>query len=218
MTTMTTRFGTELPTELRDAAQGELQEGERILWTGQPDAHRAMFQSGCLTLFGIPWTAFAVFWTVMAAGGVQSIGKGSPWAWLFPLWGLPFIAIGIGMLLAPLWAWRHARNTAYVVTNKRILFITLGKFTKTQAFLPSSDDLERSERADGTGDLTFLKQYGRDSDGDRTTNKMQFVGVPEVRRVETLLVETFFEAKRSEGGAAGARTSIVWKDPFFPDS
>ncbi len=43
---------------------------------------------GCLLVFALFWTGFSVFWTAMA-----SLGGG-----LFGLFGLPFIAIGIGLL------------------------------------------------------------------------------------------------------------------------
>jgi len=49
---------------------------------------------GCLLLFGLFWTAFSVFWTIMARKG----GGGLMW-----LFGLPFILIGVGLLASALW-------------------------------------------------------------------------------------------------------------------
>ena len=37
----------------------------------------------------------------------------------FPLFGLPFVLIGLGMLTAPHWAKRKALRTAYAVTDRR---------------------------------------------------------------------------------------------------
>jgi len=45
----------------------------------------------CLFLFAVPWTAFAVFWVVMAA---------ATGPWWFALFGVPFVLVGLALLIA----------------------------------------------------------------------------------------------------------------------
>jgi hypothetical protein len=47
--------------------------------------------------------------------------------------------------------------------------------------------IERTENADGSGDLVFSRRSWRDSDGDRRTSAVGFAGVPRVREVEEQL-------------------------------
>jgi hypothetical protein len=56
---------------------------------------------GCLLLLAIPWTLFACFWTGAALLGAVAMVRENEftiWTLAFPLFGLPFIAIGAGML------------------------------------------------------------------------------------------------------------------------
>ncbi len=48
-------------------------------------------------------------------------------SWLFfPLFGVPFLLIGLGMLAAPLWAYLRTRGTVYAVTEGRAVIILGG--------------------------------------------------------------------------------------------
>ncbi len=93
-------FYPSLPEPLQRLVDRELERDERVEWIGQPRA--AFFTPGAtvMFLFAIPWTSFAIFWTVMAACGTMQEAKQADGAGLFsvfPLFGLPFILIGCGM-------------------------------------------------------------------------------------------------------------------------
>lgn len=165
---------------------------ETVLWAGQPDARRITTSALPILLFGIPWTLFSLVWMGLAA---QASG-------LFATFGLPFVVIGGVMLAAPWLAGKRARQTVYVLTNCRILFITTGsKGTEVKTYVPRDpSDIERNERANGSGDLVFFRRETRDSDGDRSVEEIGFIGIPDVRVVERLLTDTFF-APHSEGDA-----------------
>lgn len=63
---------------------------------------------GCLLLFAIPWTLFACFWTAAALLSAVTMvrEKGfTVWTLAFPLFGLPFIVIGVGMLWYGILPW-----------------------------------------------------------------------------------------------------------------
>ncbi len=56
-----------------------------------------------MVLFGVLWTGFSVFWMWGASG----FGQGDRIGSLFALFGLPFVLIGLGMLLSPFYnRWR----------------------------------------------------------------------------------------------------------------
>jgi hypothetical protein len=172
----------------------ELASGERVLWAGQPSPKRYTRGSWGLVLFGIPWTAFAVFWTTMAFVGTRAIpgnnAMASGFRWFFPLFGVPFILIGLGMLSAPWWGRRKAAGVFYAITDRRALISEPGwRGARTVKSFAAGDlqSIERTENADGSGDLVFSRRSWRDSDGDRRTSAVGFAGVPRVREVEEQL-------------------------------
>jgi hypothetical protein len=172
--------------------QRELAAGESLLWSGRPDPVRSSRAAYGCWVFAVPWTAFSVFWMLMASG-VLSGKLNLP----FALFGLPFVLVGLGMLMAPRWAYASAKKTVYAVTNQRLIVMTEGRFRSVKSFY--ADDigsLERRERPDGTGDLIFAKRAWRDSDGDRRYSETGFTGIRDVRSVEQLVYETFKSEKK----------------------
>lgn len=170
-----------LPADLDALVRDELQPDERVVFAEQPLAARRVLRAFALWIFAVPWTAFSAFWTAAAASGVSSWLS---WQVLFPLWGVPFVAIGVAMLSAPAWAWRGARRSLYVVTDRRaVLFESQGgRAIGVRAFPPEAlGDPRRVERPDGSGDLLFAQTTTRDSDGDRITTSVGFTGVADVK-------------------------------------
>jgi hypothetical protein len=187
---MAYRWTPDLPRELRDAAQRELEPGENLLWTGRPDAGRMARQATLIWFVGVPWTVSSL-WMWSTSGFGKATDQPGP-GLFFRLFDLPFVLIGFGMLSAPYWAYRKGLNTVYAVTNKRVFILTAGKRWHVESYVPTSgSDFERTETANGSGDLIFLRRSRLDSDGDRVTNKVGFYGIPEVRRVERLLRDNF---------------------------
>src|SRR6478609_3430837 len=100
--------------KLQQLIHSELRPSEVLAWSSSPRPGRMALRALPLVLFGIPWTAFALFWIAGASGFKMpdfSHGFG-----FFPLFGVPFVLIGFGMLTSPYWMRRKARRTAYVVT------------------------------------------------------------------------------------------------------
>lgn len=161
----------------------ELQPGEVVTWVGQPDPRRMMLQGFALWLFFIPWTAFALFW-MAGASGFRVPEFNEPFD-LFPLFGLPFLLIGIGGLSAPFWLKSKARQMIYVVSNKRAFSLTGRRSVTVESWRPEQlASITRTERLDGSGDLVFATETWRDSDGDRRTRQKGFMAIPDVRLVE----------------------------------
>ncbi|MEM7780951.1 MAG: hypothetical protein AAF697_11230 [Pseudomonadota bacterium] len=170
----------------------ELRPGERVTWSGTKMA-RIEWKVFALYIFAIPWTAFALFWTFMAAQGVSSAeadGAGLL-AWAFPLFGTPFIIVGLGMLAVPFGPLFFRGRVLFAVTDQRVLQITLGRKLSVKS-VPSNriGQWEREESPDGTGSLKLAIRVGKDSDGDRHTEHFDLGRVANImaanRAVEAL--------------------------------
>jgi hypothetical protein len=174
----------DLPDELVSVVERELAPGESVNWTGQPIPGRLSRAALPTVLFGIPWTAFAIFWTALAASGTRKSGG---FTWLFSLWGVPFILIGIGMLTAPFWIFRKAKRTAYLLTNTRAIIVSIGRLKRisVRSFdLEAMKDLQRNENADGSGDLIFAEDISSGSKGSTNITRIGFLAIKEVKNVE----------------------------------
>lgn len=188
------------PDGLDLALQRELRRGERVLWQGRPIA-RVHSKAFGIYLFAIPWTAFSLLWTALAAGGATAMaGDGGGIglaAWAFPLFGVPFIAIGLGMLATPFWPLWSARRTLFAVTDQRLIQLTLGRELKSES-LPADriGHVERAERPDGSGTLKIAMRVGRDSEGDRHTETFDLGEVGEVLEVEQTIGQLVERARR----------------------
>jgi hypothetical protein len=183
-----------IPRQLQQELDRELAPGERVLWSGQPLPKRYTRGSWAAVLFGIPWTAFAVFWTCMAFFGTRAIPGDHAMAmgfrWFFPLFGVPFILIGLGLLSSPWWGRRKAAGVLYAITDRRVLISEPGwrGARAVKSFEPEElQTLERTEQADGSGDLIFSRRSWRDRHGDHRATAVGFIGLPRVREVEAQL-------------------------------
>jgi hypothetical protein len=150
--------------EIELAAQAKLEPGERLLWSGRPvgDYSAEVRKIWPISIFGLGFTAFALFW-MCAAAGFRIPDVRQPMGWfhlIFPLFGLPFLSVGLLMLSSPLWAGFAAgwlmRRTVYGVTDRRAFAIQpfggmVASWTKEQI----GGSIQVSDRPDGTGDVVF---------------------------------------------------------------
>lgn len=178
----------ELPNKLREKVDKELEIGESIRWIGQPIPRFFTASSIGGFLFAIPWTGFVVFWVFVASRA--SI--------FFALFGIPFLIVGFGMLSSPIWFWLSVKNTAYVITNKRALSISIPVTyfanilsTTIRNYPPFKlKDVYRKERANGTGDVVMGVQHVSKYVNNRrreTTEEIGFMGIRNPQEVEKIL-------------------------------
>jgi hypothetical protein len=189
----------ELPLRCQQWVQRELESREQVVWAAMPRPR--FFTPGATGafLFGIPWTAFAVFWTTMAAWGVGQAGGGQGPVWAFPLFGVPFILIGVGMLSSPLWAYRKAAKTVYAITDRRAITFEGGRSITIRSYRPDRlQDVYRREYRDGTGDILIDRRAWRDSDGDKQFEEFGFLRVAQPKEVEALLKQLAAQAANRE--------------------
>ena len=181
--------------ELRRSLDASLTSGERVRWAAQPRAS-GMWDHFAIYLFAIPWTAFALFWESMALIPIfMASAETAPlmkygFGIVMPLFGIPFVAIGLGLLYLPIGAMRAARRTVHAVTDRRLITIVAGRATKTKsAMIDRIGPIERKARRDGWGWLKIQTHSRIDSDGDRITEKFEWTGIPDVATVERLILD-----------------------------
>lgn len=134
----------------------DLGRGERIVWTGQPDAHR-IFTSADLFLvpFSLVWGGFALYWEATVLGLTGS----PPAPPAFAVFGVPFVILGlyfmVGRFIYQRWA---KQNTYYALTNRRALIVRHLRGRSVDAIiLDSVPGIKTSTRADGSGTIVFGK-------------------------------------------------------------
>jgi len=173
--------------------------GEIIRWMGRPHAGRAFRAAFGIYVIAVPWCAvtFTVFGALFA-----SALSGKPPPRPIPMWeywmmgaavvfAFVFAALGLAMLVSPWWAWRKARSTVHVVTDRRVVTVVGGRETRVEA-IPAERirRLTRTERRDGSGTIRIVTGYGKDSDGDWVEDATVLYEVPSAaaagRAVEAL--------------------------------
>jgi len=170
-------------------AQSELQSGESLYWTGTADPGRAALSALPAAIFGIPFAGFALFWMNTAFHATNSMHRSSNNAFtksftVFPLFGLPFLLIGLGIVLAPLWAYLKGRSTVYAVTNQRVMVITGGNSRSVKSYTPADIlGVEHRERPDGSGDIVILTNAITRSNNMTSQVKVALCGVPNVKQI-----------------------------------
>jgi hypothetical protein len=134
----------------------QLDAGERLLWCGQPRGGiRLRGQDALLIPFSLMWGGFACFWEFMALSVVAKAP--GPVGIIFPLFGLPFVIIGLYMIFGRFIADARGRaRTFYGVTNERVIIIS-GIFSRNTKSLQlrTLTDVSLTQRSDGSGSITF---------------------------------------------------------------
>jgi hypothetical protein len=78
---------------------GELARDERLLWSGRPRQGLQLRPADWyLVPFSLMWGGFALFWEYV----VISEAKGAPT--ILALWGIPFVVIGLYLMIGRLFA------------------------------------------------------------------------------------------------------------------
>jgi len=109
-------------------------DGERLIWEAQPIPAIYARSAWPIAIFGLFFGGFAAFW-IAAAGGMLWFSDGPKPRETgvvaifncFPLFGLPFLLVGLAMITAPIWMRRMAARVVYGVTSRRA--ISCSKFT-----------------------------------------------------------------------------------------
>jgi hypothetical protein len=177
------------PGDAQLRAQSELQSGESLYWTGTANPGRAALSALPATIVGIPFAAFALFWITQAYHATSAISKSNnafaKGFSVFPIFGVPFLLIGLGIILAPLWAFLKGGNTVYAVTNQRVMIITGSGNRSVKSLMPADIvSIDHRERPDGSGDIAITTNAVIRSGNNFTSQvKVALCGIPNVKEV-----------------------------------
>ena len=176
-----------IPRELEDRVKHELESGEELLWLGQPIPRFFTAMSTGAFLFAIPWTAFAIFWICGAAGfKYPDFHEGG--FDFFPLFGIPFVLIGLGMLSSPVWTYRKALQTVYAITNRRAITFDAGWTMTIRSYPPARlRNIIRKERRNGTGDVVLDQQVASGFERGQRTMDLGFLNIRDPKTIEQIL-------------------------------
>jgi len=177
------------PGDAQLRAQSELQSGESLCWTGTADPGRAALSALPASIFGIPFAGFALFWITQAFHATSAMSKSNnafaKGFSVFPIFGVPFLLVGLGIILAPLWAFLKGGNTVYAVTNQRVMIITGGGNRSVKSLMPADIvSIDHRERPDGSGDIAITTNAIVRSNNNFTSQvKVALCGIPNVKEV-----------------------------------
>jgi hypothetical protein len=145
---------------------------------------------------GIFFVGFAVLWMgillgmglLTASGGREgAIAVGMPLL-CFGLIGVPFLVLGILLLMSPSWQKKMARKCCFVLTDRRALTwepswrgVTVRSYTRA-----GLGRITRIENADGSGSLVF-QEYTVHQGQVSGTQQQGFLHIADVRLVDQLV-------------------------------
>lgn len=174
--------------ELQNQLRNSLDHHERLLWAGRPKQGFVLRPSDrTLIPFSLFWLGFSVFWMFMA---LKMGGR------LFALFGVPFVIIGVYMLIGRFFTdMLRRKNTIYGITNDRIV-IKSGIFSKElrSVNIRSISDLTFTEKQDGSGTILLGKpdqnivayNTANTWHGSKSVTDLELI--PEVKKVYDILV------------------------------
>jgi hypothetical protein len=141
-------------TGLESSLRSYLRPGEMVRWRGAPARGlRLSVRDIFLIPFSAIWFGFAIFWMVTATIGTMASGSGA--TMVFPLFGVPFVVIGLyvfaGRFLVD--AWVRGR-TIYAVTDRRALVLRR-VFSESLIATDLGGEVRVTRSSGGRGDIEF---------------------------------------------------------------
>lgn len=159
---------------------------EHILWAAE-SKQKIGLTGGCSSaptlIFSFMWLGFACFWTITASA------VGGP----FGLFGLPFIAIGIFILVQSL----NVGKKYYAVTNMRLLKKERGKLTAYN--LKDVTNIQVGKTSGNRGYITFepavgMRGYTYRVNGRTAVPSVSLVGIENPDEAYRILNEAVYRA------------------------
>lgn len=139
---------------VHDEIRRELSSGEQVLWWGQPKRGFVLRASDAFVIpFALLWTAFSGSWLFAV------VSSDAPWT--MALFGVPFLGLGLYMLVGRFWVEAKQRaRTFYAVTSQRVVIVS-GLLTRSvkSLSLKTLSELTLREDSEGGGTITFGPQH-----------------------------------------------------------
>ena len=123
---------------------------ERLLWSAQPRQGLILRSNDAFLIpFSVFWGGFAIFWEYNVAHSNAPL--------VFRLWGVPFVLIGLYLIVGRFLADARLRSkTYYGLTSERIVIVS-GLFSRSTKSLQlrTLSDVSLAETGGGLGTITF---------------------------------------------------------------
>jgi hypothetical protein len=159
--------------------------GEHVLWSGNPNPLRFSLRKSLPgALIGIPFFAFSLFW-ISTAYNVPS--ENSPLPVPFWIFGIPFVLVGSGMVLSPIWHYMRALRTSYIVTDQRAVIDYSGPFGRKVSVPLNRMPFIESRRSFGDFGHILFQEATVSSYNAGMSQRDGFVAVPAPAQVEQIL-------------------------------
>lgn len=175
--------------EIEKELKPSLTADETLIWTGRPRTGIIFRTADAFMIpFSILWGGFAVFWETSV------VTSGAPF--FFILWGIPFVMVGLYMIIGRFFIDAKKRsNTYYGITPHRII-IKSGVFSSDVKSLniKTISDITLDEKSDRSGSITLgpvdarqSMMQGMEWPGVKQTPKLEFI--PDVKKVYDKIIE-----------------------------
>lgn len=142
--------------DVKQIVRRELDRGERLIWAGSPKKGIVFRSTDVFMIpFSLMWGGFAIFWEFTALNSLPE--DADPFAYIFPIFGLPFVAIGLYLIFGRFFHDSIRRGkTYYGLTDQRVIIVS-GIFNKSvkSLNLESLADISLTEKSDLSGTITF---------------------------------------------------------------
>jgi hypothetical protein len=174
-----------LPFHLQEILKKQIGSDEKLLWCTQPDPQRYFKRKAFFLLFGGFFTAFSVFWVVIAG---TMIGFGDNFEFpfsLFPFFGIPFIFVGLYLIYTPFKERATAKQSVCAVTTKKAILIE-GK--SVNIYPPERlTQITTTLDTNGKGDVIFDKKVSHTTNGVPSYTEIGFLGIENPNEISLLL-------------------------------
>ncbi|QDV72672.1 hypothetical protein [Botrimarina mediterranea] len=168
----------DLPDALRSIVKSQLDREEQVLWLDQPNEKAYAWRMAGCAAFGVIWCIVSIAALVASFYSEQDFREGLS---VF----VTFFGVSFAGMLAPLWGYRMARRTVYVVTSRRAACFVARPLFRTKWSLPLGEiyDVQRWTWHDRSGTLHLLENSATLNDEAYYV----FYCVPDVRGVMDLI-------------------------------
>jgi hypothetical protein len=146
----------------------EVESGEKLLWVGVPKQGVILKKSDIFMIpFSIFWGGFAISWEYMAISSMNGFQ-------LFPLFGIPFILIGLYLIFGRFFLDAKSREkTFYSLTDKRVIVITTLFEKRVKSLdLKRITEISFTKRSDGYGSIIFNGGGYRDKNSSENSENV----------------------------------------------
>ncbi|MBR1172490.1 hypothetical protein JQ617_00845 [Bradyrhizobium sp. KB893862 SZCCT0404] len=167
---------------LRRLRDGALQDGERVIWQGQPDGLARMTMWRWLWWIGCPWLLLTI--VAVEAGWIDQAAR-------------PLLMLGVAFVAAPPVMLLQDLQTLYLITDRRALILRTawGRRTVSQTPFEAMDAVfEILDIGRGAGHLNFASGRSTRSPDTDYTGRYGFRCVRDALRLRDIL-----EAARAGG-------------------